>query len=371
MRVSKMPARWLPTMLVALLLLFAAFSTTQAQIPNASAKATNPNSAYQPADTDTPSATPTFSCATTPTPTATVTLTATVTATSTPTVTLTPTLTATPLPTCTATAIVTASATHVATFTPTNTPTDTPVPPTSTPIPPTNTPVHTSTPMPPTNTPMLTNTPIPPTGTPIPPTATPAPSASPTQCPLPFVDLSGNVFRTAIQYLYCQGVVSGTDATHYSPAASSTRAQFAKLVVLGFGLPFTTPATPTFSDVPPTNYAFLYIESGYSAHILNGYDQAGCQQYHAAYPCYLPNKAITRAELAKLVVLAANYPLATPIGGGQSFSDVPPSSIFYIFIETGRQRGLIDGYPDDTFRPNNNIRRDEMSQIVFKGVTTP
>ncbi|PZR98237.1 MAG: hypothetical protein DLM69_08920, partial [Candidatus Chloroheliales bacterium] len=25
-------------------------------------------------------------------------------------------------------------------------------------------------------------------------------------------------------------------------------------------------------------------------------------------------------------------------------------------------------YPDGTFRPNNNIRRDEMAQIVYEGI---
>jgi hypothetical protein len=32
--------------------------------------------------------------------------------------------------------------------------------------------------------------------------------------------------------------------------------------------------------------------------------------------------------------------------------------------------GLVFG-DHRTFRPSNNIRRDEMAQIVYKGVTTP
>jgi S-layer homology domain len=47
------------------------------------------------------------------------------------------------------------------------------------------------------------------------------------------------------------------------------------------------------------------------------------------------------------------------------------SNIFFAFIETAYHDGVINGYPDHTFRPNNNIRRDEMAQIVYKGVTTP
>ncbi len=35
------------------------------------------------------------------------------------------------------------------------------------------------------------------------------------------------------------------------------------------------------------------------------------------------------------------------------------------------KKSKINGYPDHTFRPNHNIRRDEMAQIVYKGVTRP
>ncbi len=206
--------------------------------------------------------------------------------------------------------------------------------------------------------------------TPVPPS--PTPTYTPTACPSPFVDIAGNVFYTAIHYLHCIGVISGTDPTHYSPGGTAIRAQFAKIVVLGFALSLSTPATgPTFNDVPRTYYAYAYIESGYAHGILSGFDAATCQANGQPYPCYLPNRAISRGELTNLVVNAAHYPLWTPTGGGQSFSDVPSSNVFYVSIETAAYNSLINGYPDHTFRPNNNIRRDEMAQIVYKGVTTP
>jgi S-layer homology domain len=209
----------------------------------------------------------------------------------------------------------------------------------------------------------LTATPAP-TNTPL-----PIPTTQPTVCPNPFVDINTNIFFHAINYLYCHGDINGTDATHYSPALTSSRAQFAKVVVLGFGTPFYTPATPDFTDVPPSYFAYTFIESGYHAGILGGFDPAGCTSHGATYPCYLPNLPITRGQLTKLVVNAAHYTLVTP--GTQTFSDVPPSNVFYIAIETAHAKGVINGYPDGTFRPNNNIRRDEMAQIVYKGVTTP
>ncbi len=315
------------------------------------------------------------------TPTGTPTGAVTSTATSVPTNTPSATNTATTTPIGAATSTATSTATGTAT----NTLTSTPASPTNTPLPSTGTPPASSTPLltststatstplltntpAATNTPLLTSTPMA-TATPLL-TSTPLPSVTPTDCVNPFVDINGSIFYTAIHYLNCHGVINGTDATHYSPGGTATRGQFAKIVVLGFGTPFYTPGNPDFSDVPASYFAYLYIESGYHASILSGFDQASCTAHGVAYPCYLPNLAITRAQLTKLVVGAAHYPLYTPTSG-QTFTDVPPSNIFYAFVETAHQKGVINGYPDGSFRPNNPIRRDEMAQIVYKGVTTP
>ena len=280
-----------------------------------------------------------------------------------------PTDTSTPLPSDTPlppTGTPVPSDTPTATNTPppvTNTPlplTGTPLPATNTPLPPTDTPAATNTPGGPTNTPIPTNTPAPATNT-------PQPSTTPTDCPNPFVDTNGNIFYPAIHYLNCRRVVNGTDASHYSPGGTSTRGQFAKVVVLGFGTPFYTPTTPDFVDVPPSYFAYIYIESGFHAGILSGFDPGTCAAHGLGNPCYLPNLPITRGQLTKLVVNAGGYQLYTP-SGGQDFTDVPPNNVFYASIETAYHNSIINGYSDHTFRPNNNIRRDEMAQIVYEGI---
>jgi N-acetylneuraminic acid mutarotase len=47
-----------------------------------------------------------------------------------------------------------------------------------------------------------------------------------------------------------------------------------------------------------------------------------------------------------------------------TFSDVPVGSTFYTFIRCLACRGIINGYPDGTFRPNNNVTRGQLSKIV-------
>jgi len=46
------------------------------------------------------------------------------------------------------------------------------------------------------------------------------------------------------------------------------------------------------------------------------------------------------------------------------FTDVPPGSTFYDNIRCLACRGIISGYPDNTFRPNNNVSRGQLSKII-------
>ena len=46
------------------------------------------------------------------------------------------------------------------------------------------------------------------------------------------------------------------------------------------------------------------------------------------------------------------------------FTDVPEGSTFYSFIRCLACRGIVNGYPDSTFRPNDNVTRGQLSKIV-------
>jgi len=43
---------------------------------------------------------------------------------------------------------------------------------------------------------------------------------------------------------------------------------------------------------------------------------------------------------------------------------VPQGSTFYVWIRCLACRGIVNGYPDGTFRPNNNVTRGQLSKIV-------
>ena len=87
--------------------------------------------------------------------------------------------------------------------------------------------------------------------------------------------------------------------------------------------------------------------------IINGYEDG----------TFRPNNPITRAELTKMAVSffssADQY-----FGKKPSFSDVPADAWYTRFIAAAEELGLINGYPDGTFRPSNYITRAETCTIV-------
>ena len=58
---------------------------------------------------------------------------------------------------------------------------------------------------------------------------------------------------------------------------------------------------------------------------------------------FRPNNTATRAQLAKMVTIALGWPVVTP--ATPSFRDVPTSNSFYSYVETVKAHGVISGYP--------------------------
>jgi len=98
--------------------------------------------------------------------------------------------------------------------------------------------------------------------------------------------------------------------------------------------------------------------------------------YTAGPPC--PTLTPTRPPATATNTVApvdTNTPVPSPTSVGNvptptatvctiSFMDVPPGSTFYPFIHCLACLGIINGYTDGTFRPNNNVTRGQLSKIV-------
>ena len=67
-------------------------------------------------------------------------------------------------------------------------------------------------------------------------------------------------------------VAQGYDDGSFRPALSLVRGQSAKMIVDGFAVDTREPATPTFPDVPKEHTFYKWVEGGYAAGIMGGYD---------------------------------------------------------------------------------------------------
>jgi hypothetical protein len=75
-----------------------------------------------------------------------------------------------------------------------------------------------------------------------------------------------------------------------------------------------------------------------------------------------------RKTALALAILAAVVSLASVAGAGvsQSFSDVPPGHSFFNEVEQVAAACIAQGYPDGTYRPDNNVNRGAMAAFLSR-----
>jgi len=166
--------------------------------------------------------------------------------------------------------------------------------------------------------------------------------------PAVFPDVPGSHWAVSyIENLVTRGILAGyTDGT-FKPNNTITRAEFAKIVAVAKGLGTATGSS--FSDTAG-HWAAGYIEAVKAAGIIDGYENG----------TFRPNNNITRAEIAKIVVAAAGFAIDT---SGAGFSDIA-GHWASDYILTAANKGIVGGYTDGTFRPNNSATRAEASKMV-------
>jgi len=122
-------------------------------------------------------------------------------------------------------------------------------------------------------------------------------------------------------------------------------------LVLG-SFSFAFAAAP--ADVVDTDYEEA-VETLMALGIVNGYPDG----------TYRPANVVTRAEMAKLLIVALGYEELS--GGAASFSDTAGHwAEGYIALATGL--GIVQGYPDGTFKPDATVSFDEAVTMILRAL---
>ncbi|MGG6239190.1 S-layer homology domain-containing protein [Nodosilinea sp. AN01ver1] len=83
---------------------------------------------------------------------------------------------------------------------------------------------------------------------------------------------------------------------------------------------------------------------------------------------YRPEAPINRAQFAALVAASYSNP---PVRGSVNFVDVPPSHWAASAIDQAQRQGFLGGYPDQTFRPDQGMVRVQAMVAVATGLKLP
>lgn len=109
--------------------------------------------------------------------------------------------------------------------------------------------------------------------------------------------------------------------------------------------------TNSYTDVPADSWFNNAISTLSNMGIIDGYADGS----------FRPDAPITRAEFTKIAVSFFEY---ADYVYENTFTDVRSGSWYTQFIAAAVEIGLIEGYPDGTFRPDNYITRAEACTIV-------
>ena len=81
-----------------------------------------------------------------------------------------------------------------------------------------------------------------------------------------------------------------------------------------------------------------------------------------AYTTFDPNGDITRAMIVTMLWRLEGEPTST----GMQFNDVASGSYYANAVRWAAKNGIVCGYGDNTFKPNQNITREELATILYR-----
>ena len=170
-----------------------------------------------------------------------------------------------------------------------------------------------------------------------------------------FTDLNGYEWANeSIYALMEKGVISKSADKRFKPADNVTRAEFAKMIALGFDL--TASGTKAvFEDVCADDWYHDYIMALYENKIVNGITD----NYFGA------DEAITRQDVCVILARIKRGNEEVDINGS-SLTDIDSAADYakeaIVFLNNN---GYVNGYGDGSFRPYNNTGRAEAAKLIY------
>ena len=161
---------------------------------------------------------------------------------------------------------------------------------------------------------------------------------------------------TAVSALNKSGVISGYEDNSFVPDGKVTRAEFAKLITVAFGIPA---GDGRFSDVSSESWYYPYVSASGANGIIQGSDGL-----------FNPDREIKREDAALMIYRALAFHNIT-LTGSSNFEDNHNISLYaYTAVGALRAHSIVQGSSGNVFLPANSITRAEAAQMIYNAVST-
>ncbi|WP_066633930.1 S-layer homology domain-containing protein [Desulfolucanica intricata] len=166
-------------------------------------------------------------------------------------------------------------------------------------------------------------------------------------------DINGHWAQKQIEEWVEQGLVAGYPDGTFKPDNSITRAEFVVLVNRAFSL--NNDAECDFADVKTTDWFYEDVATAKAAGYISGYEDN----------TFRPTREISRQEAAVIVAKLLDLDTSEELDGLDKFvdADIIPSWA-KASVNAVANAGIINGYPDKSFRGLNPITRAEAIVVL-------
>lgn len=117
-----------------------------------------------------------------------------------------------------------------------------------------------------------------------------------------------------------------------------------------------TSDTPKLTDIAGTKYEEA-VKSLVELKVVNGFEDN----------TFRPTENVTRAQFAKMLVEALHLE-AKADAAELTFTDLSDAHWAYNYIKTAVDNGIINGYPDNTFKPDNSVTYAESMAMILRAM---
>ncbi|KAA9015503.1 S-layer homology domain-containing protein [Niallia endozanthoxylica] len=170
-----------------------------------------------------------------------------------------------------------------------------------------------------------------------------------------FTDIEpGTYFYDAVIDLSGKGIIKGFDDGTFKPYQLINRGQASAMIARALKLDVTNVSDPGFTDVSKHSTFYSSIAALVDAGIVDG----------VTADTFEPNRTITRAEMAKMVVNA--FGLKQNKDTSLAFTDVPSVSWYTEFVKALYDNGVTVGVTETTFAPHNEIKRGQLATFIYR-----